>query len=79
MQRTQLYADPSGRFVHDLVLESSRRFSNKTALVDTSINRRFTYADYGNAVEALARGFVSAGLVPGDIVAIFLPNSAADL
>jgi len=75
MQRTQLYADPSGRFVHDLVLESSRRFSNKTALVDTSINRRFTYADYGNAVETLARGFVSAGLVPGDIVAIFLPNS----
>ena len=75
MQRTQLYADPSGRFVHDLVLESSRRFPNKTALIDTSNGRRFTYAEYGEIVESLARGLVAAGLMPGDVIAIFLPNS----
>ncbi len=47
----------------------------KTALVDTSCNRRFTFGEYGSLVETLARGFVSAGLVPGEVIAIFLPNS----
>ena len=75
MLRTQLYADPSGRFVHDVVLQSCRHNGNKTALVDASCDRRFTFAEYGALVEALARGFISAGLAPGEIVAIFLPNS----
>ncbi|MFZ0797542.1 MAG: AMP-binding protein [Terriglobales bacterium] len=75
MLRTQLYADPTGRFVHDLVLESCRRNNNKTALIDTSCNRRFTFAEYGSLVESLARGLISAGLAPGEVVAIFLPNS----
>ena len=74
MLRTQLYADPTGRFVHDLILESCRRFPNKTAIVDTSCNRRISYAEYGETVEALARGFIAAGLKPGDVVAIFLCN-----
>ena len=75
MLRTQLYADPTGRFVHDVVLESCRRNPNKRALLDTSCNRRFTYAEYGDLVESLARGLVAAGLAPGEVVAIFLPNS----
>jgi len=75
MLRTQLYADPQGRFVHDLVLDSCRRFPAKTAIVDTSCNRQLTYAEYGELVEAAARGFVASGLRPGEVVAIFLPNS----
>ena len=75
MLRTQLYADPTGRFVHDVVLESCRRHATKTALVDTSCSRRFTFAEYGGLVESCARGLISAGLLPGEIVAIFLPNS----
>ena len=75
MLRTQLFADPAGRFVHDVVLQSCRRNNNKTALVDTSCDRRFTFAEYGSLVESLARGFISAGLAPGEVVAIFLPNS----
>ena len=75
MLRTQLHADPSGLFLHDLILSSCRRFPQKTALIDSSSNRRFSYAEYGETVEQLARGFVAAGLQPGDIVAIFLPNS----
>jgi long-chain acyl-CoA synthetase len=75
MLRTQLYADPSGLFLHDVILDSCRKFPQKLALLDASINRRFTYAEYGEAVEQLARGLVAAGLHPGDIVAIFLPNS----
>jgi long-chain acyl-CoA synthetase len=74
MLRTQFYADPRGRFVHDMVLESCRRFPTKTAIFDTSCNRRISYAEYGEMVETLARGFISAGLKPGEVVAIFLAN-----
>jgi long-chain acyl-CoA synthetase len=75
MLRTQLFADPAGRFVHEIVLESCRQNGSKTALVDTSCDRRFTFAEYGSLVASLARGLISAGLAPGEVVAIFLPNS----
>src|SRR5260370_18734528 len=75
MLRTQLYADPARRFVHELVLHSCRQNNGKTALIDTSCDRRFTFAEYGSLVESLARGLISAGLAPGEVVAIFLPNS----
>src|SRR5579863_4426526 len=75
MLRTQLYADPQGRFVHDLILESCRRFPGKTAIVDSSCDRRLTYAEYGEIVENLAHGLVTAGLRPGEVLAIYLPNS----
>lgn len=75
MLRTELYDDPTGRFVHDVVLRSCEKHSAKTALLDTSCNRRFTFAEYGALVEAVARGLISVGLVPGEIVGIFLPNS----
>ncbi|HLW84230.1 MAG TPA: AMP-binding protein [Candidatus Sulfotelmatobacter sp.] len=75
MLRTQLYADPGNLFLHDLILKSCRQHSTKVALVDSSNGRRLTYAEYGELVESLARGLVFAGLTPGEIVAIFLPNS----
>ena len=75
MLRTQLYADPANLFLHDVVLDSCRKFPQKLALLDASINRRFTYAEYGETVERLARGLIAAGLKPGEVVAIFLPNS----
>ena len=55
MSRTQLYADPANRFVHDLILESCRRNPGRTAIVDSSNGRRISYAEYGEIVEALAR------------------------
>ncbi len=75
MSRTELYADPKNIFVHDAILASCRKHAQKTALVDTSCGRRFTYAEYGETVEALARGLVAAGVKPGEVIAIFLPNS----
>ena len=75
MLRTELFADPTGLFVHDVVLSSCLRNSGKTALIDASCGRRITFAEYGGLVESLARGLVSAGLAPGEVVAIFLPNS----
>src|ERR1700686_3853680 len=75
MLRTQLFADPANRLVHDVVLQSCTKYAGKTALIDSSCNRRITFGEYGSLVESLARGLVSAGLAPSDVVAIFLPNS----
>ncbi|HUO13499.1 MAG TPA: AMP-binding protein [Verrucomicrobiae bacterium] len=75
MLRTQLYRDPHGLFLHDLVLESCRRNPAKTALVDASCGHRLTYAEYGEAVESVARGLIAAGIRSGEVVAVFLANS----
>ena len=75
MLRNQLYADPHNLFLHDVVLDSCRRNAEKTALVDVSCGRRFTYAEYGETVERLARSLMAAGVKPGEVVAIFLANS----
>jgi acyl-CoA synthetase (AMP-forming)/AMP-acid ligase II len=75
--RTQLHADPAGLFLHAAVLDACRRFAERFAIVDTSLDPplRITYAEYGDRVERLARGLVAAGLRPGEVLAIHLPNS----
>src|ERR1700739_245546 len=75
MLRTRLYADPHNLFLHDLVLDFCRRHPQKTGLVDTYCGRRLTYAEHGEPVVSVARGLIAAGVRPGDVVAIFLPNS----
>ena len=75
MLRTHLYSDPHDKFLHNVILDSCRRFGSKTSIVDTSCNRRFSYAEYGELVETLARGLVASSLRPGETVAIYLPNS----
>jgi long-chain acyl-CoA synthetase len=75
MLRTDLYANPQDRFVHDVVLEACRRTPQKTALIDASCDRRISYAEYGELLESLARGLVAAGLLPGEVIAIYLPNA----
>jgi acyl-CoA synthetase (AMP-forming)/AMP-acid ligase II len=71
--RTELYADPAGVFVHDAVLAACRQFGEKTALIDG--DRRLSFAQYGETVENVARSLVTAGIAPGDRIAICLPNS----
>jgi acyl-CoA synthetase (AMP-forming)/AMP-acid ligase II len=78
--RTQLYAGSSGIFLHNLILGACRRNGAKTAIIDTSeVGRagfvRITYAEYGEILERLARGLVGVGVRPGDVIAIYLPNS----
>jgi len=75
MLRDRPYANPEGLFLHDVILATCRSQGQKTAIVDTSCGRRVSYGEYGEVVEALARGFVGAGLQPGEVVAIFLSNS----
>ena len=74
--RDRLYRDPTGLYVHDLALESCRRRAGHIAIVDYSYPepRRLAYAEYGELVERAARGFVAAGLRPGDVVALYLFN-----
>ena len=74
--RTRLAANPDGKFVHQVVLESCQMHGNKVAVVDTSCTpaRRITYAAYAAMVESVARGFVAHGITPGDVIGIFLPN-----
>ena len=75
MLRTQLYADPSNRFLPDLILDSCRQNASKTAIVDSSCGRRLNYGEYGEIVESLARGLIGVRVKPGEVVAIFLSNS----
>ena len=78
MKRTQFLAHPEGVFLHNAVLDACSRFGDKTAIVDTSTPEtplRISYAQYGELIHRLARRLVAAGIKPGDLVAIFLPNS----
>ena len=74
--RTHLYANPDGKFIHNVILDSCRRYGQKPAIVDTSCTpyRRITYAEYGDLVERTAKGLVAAGIRPGDMIGIYLPN-----
>jgi acyl-CoA synthetase (AMP-forming)/AMP-acid ligase II len=74
--RTRLFADPAGKFLHEVILESCRRNHAKVAVVDASCTPpcRITYAAYGEMVEMAAAGMIAADINPGDSVAIFLPN-----
>jgi long-chain acyl-CoA synthetase len=76
MQR-QLYADPTGKFVHQVVLDACQRTGERTVIVDTSLSpyRRISGSEYASLVEQVARGFVRAGIRPGEVIAIFLSNS----
>ncbi len=70
----KLFADPSGLFVHDLVLAAADRHPEHTAIVDTSDGTRLDYDDYADLVDSCARNLIAAGIRPGERVAIFLPN-----
>jgi len=72
--RTQLYEDPKGRFIHDLILAAADRNPENTAIVDSSDGARFTVSELADLVDAFARNL--AGIMkPGERLAIFLPNS----
>ncbi|HEY3927464.1 MAG TPA: AMP-binding protein [Candidatus Koribacter sp.] len=75
-QRTQLYADPTRKFLHDLVFAAANSHPDEVALVDTSLTppRSITFAEYADMVERIARGLIAANIRPNQVMAIFLPN-----
>ena len=74
--RTELFDNPDGKFVHSAVLDSCRKHGSKIAIVDMSCTppRRISYAEYGDLVERTAHAMVAAGIHPGDMIGIYLPN-----
>lgn len=62
----------------EFLVESIRLAPDKTAIVahrvDRSASRQFTYRELGDMVERCAGALREMGVVPGDVVAVQLPN-----
>ena len=61
------------RLVFDYLHEHARLQGDKTAVVAGEV--RITWIELANSVDRLAAGFVRLGLLPGDFVAVQLPNT----
>jgi malonyl-CoA/methylmalonyl-CoA synthetase len=61
----------------DILALLDRTDASRVALADAS--RAVSYADLGPSVRALAGALVGQGVMPGDRVAVMLPNSAASV
>ena len=57
-----------------LIDESSKRYGDRLAVIDGSL--RMSYAELAAEVRTMARALMSAGVQPGDRVAVWLPNTA---
>jgi acyl-CoA synthetase (AMP-forming)/AMP-acid ligase II len=53
---------------------NTHRYADRPALHDPATGRRWTYAELGRDVDALAAGLAGAGTAPGDVVAFQLLN-----
>jgi fatty-acyl-CoA synthase len=58
------------------LLRTIAAFPDHEALVDVPSGRRWTYAEFGLAVDALATGLLEIGIAVGDRVGIWAPNCA---
>lgn len=53
---------------------NTRRYANRVAISDPATGARWTYAEFGAQVDALAAGLAGAGVGPGDVVVYQLYN-----
>ncbi|MGH7944412.1 MAG: AMP-binding protein [Opitutaceae bacterium] len=60
--------------IHDLVRLAAARNPGQLAIVDDRTDRRLTYRQLIEEIDAYAAGFFAAGVRPGTIVATVLPN-----
>jgi acyl-CoA synthetase (AMP-forming)/AMP-acid ligase II len=65
-------ADLAWRSTPELVSVAAERFGDAEALVDGDV--RLSFRDLAAAVRRAAKGFVAAGVAPGDRVGIWAPN-----
>ena len=56
------------------VVRGTAKFGDREALVDDS--RRWSFIEVVHEIESAARAFIAQGLMHGDRVAIWAPNSA---
>ncbi len=62
----------AARTIPQLVVEAAARHGERIFLEDGAV--RLSFAAFAEAVQRAARGFLAAGLAPGDRVAIWAPN-----
>ncbi|MFY7065848.1 AMP-binding protein [Nocardiopsis changdeensis] len=55
---------------------TAARHPDREALVEAETGRRWTYAEFDAAVDAVARGLLARGVARGDRVGIWSPNNA---
>jgi fatty-acyl-CoA synthase len=60
--------------IGELLAATAARLSDATALIVRHQNIRWSYAELLARVDDLARGFVAAGLAPGERVGVWSPN-----
>ena len=65
-----------GDTIGDNLDRTIARFGDREALVSVHQDLRYTYAQFGEAVDRGARAFIAAGIEPGDRVGIWSPNCA---
>jgi fatty-acyl-CoA synthase len=65
-----------GDTIGDNLDRTIARFPDREALVSVHQDLRYTYAQFGEAVDRCARAFIAAGIEPGDRVGIWSPNCA---
>src|SRR4051794_4578505 len=65
-----------GDTIGDNLDRTIARFGDREALVSVHQDLRYTYAQFGEAVDRCARALIAAGLQAGDRVGIWSPNCA---
>jgi fatty-acyl-CoA synthase len=65
-----------GDTIGDNLDRTIARFGEREALVSVHQDLRFTYAQFGEAVDRAARAFIAAGIEAGERVGIWSPNCA---
>ena len=65
-----------GETIGDNLVRTIARVPDAEALVSHRQGARFTYAEFGEAVDQLAGGLLAAGLKTGDRVGVWSPNRA---
>src|SRR3954449_6499103 len=65
-----------GDTIGDNLDRTIERFGDREALVSVHQDLRYTYSQFGEAVDRCARAFMAAGIEPGDCVGIWSPNCA---
>lgn len=57
------------------VLQRERELNDHTAVVNGATGEALSYADLGASIRRAASGFAALGVVKGDVVALYAPNS----
>jgi fatty-acyl-CoA synthase len=65
-----------GDTIGDNLDRTIAKFPGREALVSVHQDLRYTYSQFGEAVDRCARAFIAAGIEPGDRVGIWSPNCA---